>query len=341
MKTPWTPWPIRTLHLFGVGSLGAFATLIVIQVIGDIFASAGDFSGFGGFGQVLIIAEALRWAVIPIAFVLCYLLLRGFGERQYSLNVSFMACVGIYVVFEICRIFGLTTPGIYFLLAFSGGAWCVFCGFIVRAITAQSTRIGVAAITMSILVLTPPIVVEPIAAWESRRVETRLTKLFRESVAFTPYVSPEPAIRAIIQEGDGGTAIVAFMADPYTYVFEGEVMSGQDKTVQPPALCNLRQLYQAMDNLGSWQAVLGIERPGTSTCEVIATTPKGRIIYGEKPAGEGERTYYVRLEETNIVLRYARSHVDELGADFPAYISSLVDSLEPVTVESLPVADLY
>jgi hypothetical protein len=87
--------------------------------------------------------------------------------------------------------------------------------------------------------------------------------------------------------------------------------------------------------------VLGIERPGMSTCESIAKTSKGRVIYGEKPAGESQRTYYVQIDNTNIVLRMARSHVDELGADFPAHISRLVDSMQPVTVESLPVADLF
>ena len=341
MKTPWTPWPIRLMHFFCAGALGAFATLIVIQVISDIFASVGDFSGFGGFGQALVIVEVLRWAVVPIALLLSFLLLRGFNERHYSLNVAFMTCVGIYVIFEICRIFGLTTPGIYFLLAFSGGAWCAFCGFVLRAIPSQSTRIGVAAIVMAVLVLTPQIIIEPIASWEDRRIEARLTNLLREGVAFTPYAPPKSTIEPIIQQGDGGMAVVAFKPDQFTYAFESEAWKDQEKTVKPPERCNLKQLYQAMDNLGSWEQVLGIERPGMLECEVITKTAKGRVVYGEKPAGEGERTYYVRIDNTNIILRYARAHVDQYGADFPAYIGGIVDSLQPLAVDKLPVADLY
>lgn len=329
------------MHFFGAGALGAFSTLIVVQIISDIFASVGDFSGFGGFGQALVIVEVLRWTVVPVALLLTFLLLRGFNERQYSVNVAFMTCVGIYVIFEVCRIFGLTTPGIYFLLAFSGGAWCAFCGFVLRAIPAQSTRIGVAAVTMSILVLTPQVIIEPIAAWEGRRIEARLTNLLREGVTFTPYAAPNAAIKPIIQQGDGGTAVVAFKPDHATFVYEGQAWKGQEKTVKPPERCNLKQLYQAMDNLGSWYQVLGVERADMLGCEVIAATPKGRIVYGEKPAGEGERTYYVRIDDTNIILRYARADVDHQGDDFPAYIGAIVDSLQPVAVDTLPIENPY
>ena len=335
MKTqPLTQKSFVSYALAGLAS-GICAPLTLLGLV-QITSYSSGFRGLGGFSDALVTAALLMLAVMPIAIIYIFIVLKLRKEKP-ALPIALLGGAGVYTIFVLLRAASIDTGLMVFLCGGISAVWTVGAGV---AMTIARPRWAAYLIVLAGIVLsyiTAPMLAVPISDAAGKRIDQIQAGNLRHSLDFfTIYAAPNLTTGPRLA-GDSYAA-VEFSVKSSFIIRESEVIDGDDATIAPPYKCALRALTGVMTGRESLTALMKAA-DDTPVCHKIGLTADNKPVYQQQSSSTDENIfyYYTRKGNTHIVVSVPLGIVVDASRNVNQEVIDIINSLQPF--EASKVAD--